>query len=213
MNMNENPYYPLLKQGITDLNLNLSDNAINSLLLYLNLLIKWNKAFNLTAIRDPYEMVVKHLLDSLSAAPYFTDAGPILDVGTGAGLPGIPLAIVYPKVQVTLLDSNSKKTRFLNQVKMDLALHNVRVEHQRVELFQPEQLFSVITSRAFASLSDMVQGCEHLLAPQGRILAMKGKVLEPEMADIEHRAQCKALIPLQVPGDIGERHLIELIMH
>lgn len=199
-----------LTQGLTAMAIELSSDQIQSLLNYHQLLMKWNKAYNLTAVRDPNEMIERHLLDSLSVLKYFKDESPILDVGTGAGLPGIPLAIALPETQVTLLDCNSKKTRFLVQVVAELSLKNVQVTHERVERLSPITPFKVITSRAFASLEDMVNGCEHLLAKEGRFLAMKGRVPEEELAALPEHIHCLSTYPLFVPGCDGERHLIEL---
>ena len=152
-----------LQQGARELGVDLSEQQQAQLLAYLALLIKWNKAYNLTAVRDPDEMVSRHLLDSLSVVPFVAEAGDNwLDVGSGGGMPGIPLAILFPERRFTLLDSNGKKTRFLTQVKLELKLANLDVIHSRVEAFTPEQPFSGICSRAFSSLEDFSNWTRHL---------------------------------------------------
>lgn len=187
------------------------------LLSYIELLLKWNKAYNLTAVRDPAQMVTRHLLDSLAIVPFVT-AGPCLDVGTGAGLPGVPLAIMQPEREIHLLDSNGKKTRFLFQVKTELALDNMAVHQARVESFEPQQRFEAITSRAFATLSDMYLGCRHLLSTAGRCLAMKGVDPGEELAELygvletltpKERVAAK-VHALNVPGLDEARHLVTL---
>lgn len=186
-----------------------SDAQTECLIQYLELLIKWNKAYNLTAIRDPQEMFVKHLLDSLSITS-FISGDRLLDVGTGAGLPGIPMAILFPHKIVHLLDSNGKKTRFLIQAKLLLGLTNVEVINQRVEQVESEQGFDIIMSRAFTALDNMVSLCQHLLAPNGRFLAMKGLIPEHEMKMLEPNFEIASVTPLVVPGCQEQRHLITL---
>ncbi|MGS2718353.1 16S rRNA (guanine(527)-N(7))-methyltransferase RsmG [Eionea flava] len=198
----------------------IDDKKVDQLLTYLGALVKWNKAYNLSAIREPIAMVEKHLLDSLTLLPYFNEAiqqsntedplRQIIDVGTGGGLPGIPLAIIFPDTGVTLLDSNGKKTRFLFQVKTELGLSNVNVENARVESYLPDQLFDIVVSRAFASLHDMVTGTQHLLRDGGQYWAMKGIYPEKELSDCKKHAIVEAFYPLQVPNVEGERHLLIL---
>ncbi len=172
----------LLVQGCIAMGLNLDDLANQNLLNYFDLLLKWNKVYNLTAITDPFEIVIKHLLDSLSIIKHIrSDLQNIIDVGTGAGLPGIIIAIVRPDLKVTLLDSNNKKTAFLRQVKTNLKLENVDIIHQRVENYAPTELFDAVISRAFASLVDYVLGVKYLLKLNGIIYAMKGKLPEDEI--------------------------------
>ncbi|CAA0116694.1 Ribosomal RNA small subunit methyltransferase G [BD1-7 clade bacterium] len=186
------------------LSLKLTETQIDQLSSYIQLLAKWNKAYNLTAIRNVDEMLDRHLLDSLSIGAYI-DGQRLIDVGTGGGLPGLPLSIVYPDKHFTLLDSNSKKTRFLKQVVMELNLPNVDVVHSRVEAFQPENLFDAVLSRAFASLEDMVVGSEHLLSATGVYLAMKGIWPEMELQPINKPYKVQ---PIDWPGNDQERHLV-----
>jgi 16S rRNA (guanine527-N7)-methyltransferase len=177
---------------------------------YLELLQRWNKAYNLTAVRDPQEMVYRHILDSLAVAPYLVGSAPCLDVGTGAGLPGIPLAIACPEREFHLLDSNGKKTRFLFQVKTQLGLDNISVHHGRVETFTASAPYGIVLSRAFASLVDMVESCMHLCAADGCFLAMKGLYPEEELEKLGNTCQFVAAHRIRVPGLQEQRHLIEL---
>ncbi len=197
-----------LQQGTSDLGLELSTTQQQQLLDYLNLLLKWNKAYNLTAIRDPLEMVRRHLLDSLSIAPFIAQTE-LLDVGSGPGLPGIPLAICYPDLPVTTLDSNSKKTRFQLQVKGELGLTNLKVVTARAEN-AGLTTFPQVISRAFASLQDMIQWTESLCAEKGVFLAMKGLYPDEEINALPQGFEVKQCHPLRVPGVEGERHLLVL---
>ncbi|MBB3048684.1 16S rRNA (guanine527-N7)-methyltransferase [Litorivivens lipolytica] len=199
----------LLERGLKALDLDLSETQTDLLLRYLALLVKWNRAYNLTAIRDPQEMVIKHLLDSLTVVPYITRQR-LLDVGTGAGLPGIPLAIVYPDKQFELLDSNGKKTRFLTQVVAELGLPNVRVHNLRIESGQLEPVYEGILSRAFASLADMTRDCGPLLIQGGELLAMKGVYPTEELSQLPKPYIVKSSHALAVPGLTGDRHLIKI---
>lgn len=198
-----------LTSGCTALGLDLPPPSIDRLLDYIALLDKWNQAYNLTAVRDPGEMVTRHLLDSLAVAPHLTGQR-IIDVGTGAGLPGIPLAILFPERQFVLLDSNGKKTRFLVQAKASLGLDNVTVIHSRVEEYRPEEPFDTVIARAFAALTDILSLCRHLVAKEGAVLAMKGDASEAE--SVPGGFRLAGLIALNVPGLAHEkRHLIRVI--
>jgi len=195
-----------LEQGIEKLGLVISADVQQKLLDYLQLMLKWNKAYNLTAIRELDSMVIRHLLDSLSILPFIKNA-PILDVGTGPGLPGIPLALCLPDYPFVLLDSNGKKTRFLTQCKIDLKLENIDIIHSRVEDYTPDYGFEIITCRAFAALNTILDRTQHLLTSTTRVLAMKGKDELPELiAGYEQLAQHH----LQVPWLNEDRQLIEI---
>lgn len=203
----DNQYLPLLQRQCDALGLQLNDQQYSSLLQYHALLVKWNKTFNLTAVRSPEEMITRHLVDSLSVLPHIT-AERLIDVGSGPGLPGIPLAICRPDLPVTLLDSNIKKSRFQFQAKAELKLDNVEVVHERVEKFQPEILFDGIISRAFASLQDMLSWTEHLCKPEGVFLAMKGMYPVEEIEQLPDHIRLHESLELSVPGTEGERHLL-----
>jgi 16S rRNA (guanine527-N7)-methyltransferase len=191
---------------LEELNLSLEPPAITSLLAFIALIEKWNKAYNLTAIRKKEEMVGLHLLDSLAILPYL-HGNRIIDIGTGAGLPGIPLAICCPEREFTLLDCNAKKTRFVQQAVLELKLKNVTVCHQRVEDYQPIEGFSSILTRAFASLPDIIALTAHLLAADGVLLAMKGQQAEAEAAQTATKT---TIIPINVPGIAVERCLVRI---
>ncbi len=196
-----------LRDGLAEMNLSLTDGQQQQLLAFLALLNKWNKAYNLTAVRDERVMVSRQLLDSLSILPWVTTAH-LLDVGAGGGLPGIPLAIALPDKHFTLLDSNGKKTRFLNQCVLELGLNNVNVIHGRAEDCQPDQPFTQISSRAFTALENLVTWCGSLLANEGEFLAMKGQFPDDEVAALPAGWQVNSSHSLKVPGADGERHLL-----
>ncbi|MDD5298955.1 MAG: 16S rRNA (guanine(527)-N(7))-methyltransferase RsmG [Gallionella sp.] len=195
-----------LQRGIAELGITLDADAQRKLLDYLALLHKWNKIYNLTAIRGPQQMVSHHLLDSLAVMPHLW-AGRWLDVGCGAGLPGLVLAVAQPDWQFTLLDSNSKKTGFVQQAIIELGLHNVSVYCARVEEWQPEGRFDGIISRAFSELGEFLRSTRHLMASQGRWVAMKG-VPQQELADMPDGCRAERVIPLQVPGLHAARSLV-----
>ena len=200
-----------LELGIKTLGLSCTSQQIEQLLAYLEMLQRWNKAYNLTAIREPIQMVRLHLLDSLAIHPYVQGVKYIIDVGTGPGLPGIPLAILNPNINFTLLDSNGKKTRFLFQAINDLSLANAKEINHRVEKYQPEQSFDIVLSRAFSSISDMLTQCDHLVSDSGCFLAMKGKKPDSELSQITKDYKVVDLSQINVPQVDSERHLIKII--
>ncbi len=195
-----------LQAGLRELELELPPAAQEKLIAYIELLAKWNQAYNLTAVRDPGQMITRHLLDSLAILPLVR--GPrVLDIGSGAGLPGIPLALARPDLQFVLLDSNAKKTRFLVQAVAELDLKNVEVAHSRVETYRPVAPFDTLIARAFAGIADMLSASAPLCAPGGRWLAMKGVYPQQELAAIPPGYQTETR-RLQVPGLDAERHVV-----
>jgi 16S rRNA (guanine527-N7)-methyltransferase len=190
-----------LERGLAELALGLSEDAIGALLKYVALIEKWNRTYNLTAIRSPLDMVSHHLLDSLAVVAHLpmTPHATLADVGSGAGLPGIPLAIARPQWRITLNDSSQKKTAFLRQAAIDLRLSNVAVHEGRVESWRPAMPFAVVISRAFAELADFVSRCRHLVAPEGTLAAMTGAAPQPSPGEV---------IPLTVPLLDARRHLV-----
>ena len=200
-----------LIEGAQQLGVILTEQQQQQLLQYLGLLIKWNKAYNLTAVRNPDEMVSRHLLDSLSVVQYVEQYGnDWLDVGSGGGMPGVPLAIIFPERKFTLLDSNGKKTRFLTQVKLELNLDNLEVIHNRVEAFTPARAFSGIISRAFSSLADFTNWTRHLGDTNSHWLAMKGVHPDDELQALPEDFRLNSCQILKVPGCQGQRHLLIL---
>lgn len=198
-----------LHDGIARLGLaGLPVGTEEKLLAYLALLLKWNAAYNLTAVRDPQQMLVKHLLDSLSILPHLR-GGTLIDVGTGAGLPGMVLAIAQPALQVTLLDSNGKKVRFLRQVIAEMKIGNAQAVQSRAEEF--EGRFDVVTSRAFATLADMIEWCRHMANEGGEFLAMKGVRPAAEIAALPAGFKAVEVLPLAVPFLDEERHLVRIV--
>lgn len=198
-----------LSTGARELGVDLSETQHAQLLAYLALLIKWNKAYNLTAVRNPDEMVSRHLLDSLSVVP-FVKGDRWLDVGSGGGMPGIPLAILFPEMKVSLLDSNGKKTRFQTQVKLELKLDNLEVIHSRAESYQPQQPFTGIISRAFSSLEDFTGWTRHMGDTDTQWLAMKGLHPADELVALPADFYLDSAQALTVPGCQGQRHLLIL---
>lgn len=196
-----------LANGLNALPLELDASVQGRLIDFIHLLVKWNRAYNLTAVRQPEQMVTRHLLDSLVIGPYLQ--GPsILDVGTGAGLPGIPLALAYPDHHFTLLDSNGKKIRFVTQAVAELGLANVDVIQSRVEAFQPAGRFDTITARAYASIEELVSQTKHLLADGGQYLIMKGVYPVAEVEAMPTGYRIEASHQLNVPKLDAERHLL-----
>jgi len=198
----------VLGEGIAAMGLDVNPAQQDKLMNYLALMFKWNAVYNLTSLRDPMQMVTHHLLDSLAAVPAFAAAQNVLDVGSGGGLPGIVLAIVRPDMKVSMIDTVHKKTAFLTQVKAELGLANVTVYTARVEQLQVNDKFDVITSRAFADLSDFVNWSSHLLADGGRYIALKGVAPKDEQERLPAEWKVDKVEPLDVPRLGAERHLV-----
>ena len=196
-----------LKRGLIALGLALDRETQQRLLDYIALIEKWNRVYNLTAIREPEKMVSHHLLDSLAVAPHL-HARRLLDVGSGAGLPGIPLALAFPDMHVTLLDSNHKKAAFLNQAVMELKLKNAEVCSERVESWQTQNRYDVIISRAFSDMGEFVRIARQLLAPGGMFAAMKGLHPYEEIDKLPPDCKVRQVLPLAIPGLDGARHLV-----
>ncbi|WP_232224895.1 16S rRNA (guanine(527)-N(7))-methyltransferase RsmG [Acidihalobacter ferrooxydans] len=199
-----------LVSGSGALGLHLAPESIDRLLQYRDLMVRWNRIHNLTAIRDPEAMLTHHLLDSLAISPYVSGAR-VLDVGSGAGLPGIPLAVTQPQRQFVLLDASAKRVSFLRQTVVELKLHNVEAVHARIERYRPTAPFATVTSRAFAALRDFVASAQPLLAPGGHLLAMKGRCPDEELQALPVGIRVHAVIGLKVPGLDAQRHLIDLV--
>lgn len=196
-----------LSRLLTEAGISLSDQQQQQLVAYVEMLHKWNKAYNLTSVRDPNEMLVRHILDSIVVAPHLQGTR-FIDVGTGPGLPGIPLSIVRPESHFTLLDSLGKRVRFLRQVQHELKLTNIEPVQSRVEDFPAEPPFDGVISRAFASLNDMVSWCHHLPGDAGRFYALKGQLPEDEIALLPAGLAVESIVELKVPHLEGERHLV-----
>ncbi|MEW5250357.1 16S rRNA (guanine(527)-N(7))-methyltransferase RsmG [Microbulbifer sp. 2201CG32-9] len=200
-----------LTEAAAQMSISMSHGQSELLLRYLDMFVRWNGAYNLSAIRDPAQMLERHIIDSLSVVDLCGgESESLVDVGSGGGLPGIPLAIMQPERALTLLDSNGKKTRFLFQVATQLPLPNITVVNERVERFIPSQPFAGVVSRAFATLADMVENSEHLLAPDGKFYAMKGRWPEGELSALPKGIKVEQVRPLSVPGCDADRHLIVL---
>jgi len=187
-----------------------SDDQQAQLIKLVELLNKWNKAYNLTSVRDPKQMLVKHIMDSIVVSPHL-DGQWLIDVGTGPGLPGLPLAILNPDKQFVLLDSLGKRIRFIRQAVLELGLKNVEFVQSRVEEYQPEQKFDVVLSRAFASLEDMLFWCKHLPNEQGHFLALKGILPQQELDSLDSAFEFIETISIKVPELEGERCLVKII--
>ena len=198
-------------KGVAGLGVDLAAETQGRLLDYLALLQKWNKVYNLTAVREPQKMVSHHLLDCLAVLPHVA-ARTILDVGSGAGLPGVPLALALPQAQVTLLDSSHKKAAFLKQAVIELGLHNATVICQRVEAWRPQQSFELVISRAFSDLAEYLLLAGRLCAKDGVIAALKGGYPYEELTQLPREFKLKHVVPLKVPGLRAERHLV-LVQH
>lgn len=207
MNVTEKKDRDLLIEGLQRMDLKLSDQVIDQLMTYLNLVEKWNRVYNLTAIRERDEMIKLHFLDSLSIFNH-VHVKNILDVGSGAGFPGIVLAITKPELKVTVMDSVNKKTTFMQQVKSELALTNLDVVNSRVEDYQPITLFEAVTSRAFSNLKNMISLTQHTLQKNGMWLAMKSKDVKEELDAFEKNQY--TMVPLEVPFINAERYLVQL---
>lgn len=198
-----------IRNGLTALGMQPDNHPVDAYIRYLELLQKWNSAYNLTAIHDPEKMVTHHILDSLSVLPYLK-GDHCLDVGTGAGLPGLILALADPNKKWVLLDSNQKKIRFVNQAIIELKLENVETECVRVEQYKPEQVFSTIICRAFASLGTIYTRTRHLLASGGSLLAMKGHDIYDELTGLDESTVSVQVHTLNVPGIQEQRSLVEI---
>ena len=197
----------LLERGLDEMGLVVAEASRTRLVRYLRLLEKWNEVYNLTAVRALKRAVSVHILDSLALTPYITGRR-LLDVGSGAGLPGIPLAAVRPELEVTLLDSSHKKTAFLRQAVSELGLKNTKVVCHRVESWRPEERFDCIVSRAFSEIAEFVTSAQHLLAPGGMLAAMKGLLPFEEIERLPSEFRVRQLHPLSIPALEASRHLV-----
>jgi 16S rRNA (guanine527-N7)-methyltransferase len=200
-----------LERGLEELELALPARTRDRLIDYVTLLAKWNRSYNLTAIREPNAMVSHHLLDSLAVLrhlPLREDAARLADAGAGAGLPGIPLALARPEWHVALIESNQKKAAFLRQATIELGMTNIEVHEGRVEAWHPAALFAVVISRAFAELAAFIAACRHLVAPGGTLAAMKGKRPDAELESLPSGVRCNSVVRLRTPQLDAERHLV-----
>lgn len=208
--MNKHDIEKLWDSGLISLQCNTTHQQLDQLKRYVALLYRWNKTYNLTAIREPHQMIPLHIFDSLAAAPYILGHH-CLDVGSGGGLPGIPLAIMQPQRIFTLLDTNGKKTRFMQQAAIELGLNNINVVQIRVENWQPQEKFDTIISRAFASIIDFVDASSHHLSKNGQMLAMKGQFPESELSLLSNEFIVEYSKTLLIPEVSGKRCLIKII--
>lgn len=200
----------LLRAHIDQTELHVTDQQIVQLMEFVNLIHKWNRAYNLTSVRDPKQMVIKHIMDSIIVAPHLTQQH-YIDVGTGPGLPGIPLAIMHPDKSFILLDSLGKRVRFMKQVAYELKLSNIQPVQARVEDFQSQVPIDVVLSRAFASLKDMLHWCQHLVDSAGTFVALKGQLPQQEIDELPEGFKITEIVRLQIPNLTGERHLIKIV--
>jgi len=198
-----------IQGGIMALNLAVDSEGINKLARFVGLLAKWSRVYNLTSVRRPKDIIARHILDSLAVVPYL-DGHQILDLGTGAGLPGIPLAAARPDATITLLDSNAKKLRFVRHVMAELRLDNIRVRHCKMEEYRPAQPFETVVCRAFSSLSDIIQHAGDVCTDEGRILAMKGVYPVAEIEELADPDWVQEVVPINVPGLDAQRHVVIL---
>ncbi len=199
-----------LREGLVALGLDLDDTTQAALLRYATLLRRWNRVYNLTAVDDPGAIVTRHLLDALAVLPWVPE-GRLVDVGSGAGLPGLPLALARPELDVTLLDASSKRVRFLRQAVIELGLANAHPLQARAEAHRPQRRYDAVITRAFANISDMLSACRHLVADAGVILAMKGQRPDEELAALPPDIVLRDVVPLAVPGLDAARHLVRLV--
>lgn len=198
-----------LETGLEALDISLSSEAQEKLLHFVQMMIKWNRVYNLTSVRKPEDIIIRHILDSLTVVPYL-NAKSVLDVGTGAGLPGIPLAFACPDTEFILLDSNNKKVRFVRQALGELELANVEAIQARVEEYKTDAPFDVVISRAYSSVQEMFEQAGRLLAPGGHLMAMKGVYPLAEMEALDGAMPAPEVVRLNVPGLDAERHLVML---
>jgi 16S rRNA (guanine527-N7)-methyltransferase len=205
--MNSTPLQHDIEQGCQTLQLELSGASLHKLAAFIQVLDKWNRVYNLTAVREPRAMVERHILDSLAVLPFLSQ-GTLLDVGTGAGLPGLPIAIARPELRLTLLDSSAKKLRFVRQAVSELGLENVQVVQVRLEEYRPAQSFDMVISRAVAKLDELYRRTAHLVRPGGRILFMKGSLPVQEIEELEAGGDILHVERLKIPGSKSERHLL-----
>lgn len=200
---------PALLAGLATLKLEVTAAKQQQLLNFIDLLEKWNRIYNLTALREPEQMLAQHILDSLAVVPHL-QVKTLADVGSGAGLPGIPLAVALDEVEITLIDSNHKKATFMREAQMQLNLKNVQVICARAEAFQPVNAFDAVISRAFSDLAEFVRVSRHLCAPGGRLFAMKGLLPYEEILHLPADVKVVSQLPLKIPGVAAQRHLIIL---
>ena len=205
----ENELLIVLKNSLKNCELNVTEDQQQQLIRYVLMMHKWNKAYNLTAVRDPKQMVIKHIVDSIVVAP-FLDKTLYIDVGTGPGLPGIPLAIMCPNKEFILLDSLGKRVRFMKQVAYELKIDNIQPVQSRVEDFVPSVEIDGVLSRAFASLKDMLHWCQHLVDSHGVFIALKGQISTDELNQLPLGFTLQETIKLDVPGLEGERHIVKI---